>query len=176
MKKYDIESKKLLVAKTKKFKTHNNLPESTRTKIIALLNQSLVDTLDLGTQVKQAHWNIKGMQFIALHELFDELYARLNTAADELAERVTALGGVAMGTARMIANHSNINEYPANVVDGKDHVKALVQRYGTLASAAREAIDLCDDLDDDGTQDLYTQISRDLDKDLWFLEAHIQAG
>lgn len=157
------------------FKNHIDMPEHQREKVIALLNQHLANTLDLASQVKQAHWNVKGMNFIALHELFDKHHEHLEDAADMIAERVTALGGVAMGTARMVATESKIAEYSTKLADGEDHVKALVERYGVMTAAVRKAIDLCGEYKDAGTQDLFTEISRDLDQDLWFLEAHIQS-
>ena len=144
-------------------------------KVIEQLNARLADCTDLQTQTKQAHWNVKGIQFLQLHELFDSIAGHLEAASDMIAERVTALGGVAEGTARQAAARSEIQEYDLHAVDGKEHVRALSQRLAALANAARAAIDESDRLGDKATADLFTEIVRDADKDLWFLEAHIQA-
>ena len=107
------------------FKTRNDLPESTRSKAIELLNARLADAIDLQTQTKQAHWNVKGPNFIALHELFDKINEDVEDYVDDLAERAVQLGGVAEGTVRMAANRSSLSEYPASTVDGRSHVEAL---------------------------------------------------
>ncbi len=159
---------------TRMFPTHIDLPKNTRTTNIALLNQQLADTADLYSQIKQAHWNVKGKDFIALHELFDDLAERMLAFVDEIAERATALGGTAMGTARMAAANSKLPEYPADAIDGTDHLTALVDRYGKYAASTRAAIDTADEHQDMTTADLFTEISRTVDKDLWFLEAHLQ--
>jgi starvation-inducible DNA-binding protein len=154
--------------------TRIDLPEVERKAIIDLLNTRLADTLDLYTQTKQAHWNVKGSDFIQLHELFDELASTLIDFVDMVAERVTTLGGTAMGTARMAANTSTLPEYPDDLIGGGDHVTALADRYGTYAASVRSAIDLADESGDKDTADLFTEVSRAVDKQLWFLEAHLQ--
>ena len=126
------------------------------------------------TQVKHAHWNIKGQQFYQLHLLFDEVAAHVDNAADLIAERAVQLGGAAHGTARIAAKTSSIPEYDLDAVDGHEHVKALVERLGKLAKASREAIDESDKLGDKATADIFTEIVRQTDKDLWFIEAHLQ--
>jgi len=133
-------------------------------------------SLDLKTQVKQAHWNVKGMDFYQLHELFDEMASELEEFIDLIAERVTALGGLAMGTARIAASESTLPEFPFDILEGKDHVTALADRYAPYARTIREAIDQTDDLGDADTADLYTEVSRAIDKRLWFLEAHLQTS
>ncbi len=160
----------------KKFVTHIDIPVETRTKVIALLNQQLIDTLDLYSQVKQAHWNVKGSHFIALHELFDKLAEESEDYIDDIAERSTALGGVAVGTARAVAAKSRLPEISLEGMQWEVAVQALVERYGLLGASTRAAIDAADELDDAGTSDLFTAISRGLDKSLWFLEAHLQHG
>lgn len=155
--------------------TRIDLPAETRLEVIGSLNQTLASTLDLKTQVKQAHWNVKGMDFYQLHELFDEMAAELEEYIDMVAERVTALGGVAFGTARVAASQSQLPEYPFDILEGKDHVVALADRYAAYAKSVRAEIDSTDDLGDADTADLYTEISRAIDKRLWFLEAHLQA-
>lgn len=144
--------------------------------MVTLLNQQLADTLDLFSQVKQAHWNVKGMHFMQLHLLFDELAATLSEHADLLAERATALGGKAMGTVRMATAQSQLPEYPSEVVVDRQVLEVLVQRYGDHSSAVRAGISTADEQGDPATTDLLTEISSTLDKQLWFLEAHLQAG
>jgi starvation-inducible DNA-binding protein len=161
------------VSKQKLYSTRIDLAEDIRVKVIEILNQTLAATLDLKTQTKQAHWNVKGMDFYQLHELFDEMATELEEYVDLVAERVTALGGVAMGTARIAAAESILPEYTLDAVSGADHVTALADRFGTYAKHVREAIDSTDELGDLDTADLYTEISRNIDKRLWFLEAHL---
>lgn len=163
------------MAKPKLHKTSIDIDVETREQIVTLLNQQLADTFDLYSQTKQAHWNVKGMQFIQLHELFDQLAGELLPYVDDIAERVTTLGGTALGTARMASAASRLPEYPTKVVGSQESVEALVERYAALAASTREAIDASDDLGDADTADLFTGVSRGLDKSLWFLEAHIQA-
>ena len=156
------------------YATKIDIPAATREKVIALLNQQLADTFDLFSQIKQAHWNVKGMHFIALHELFDKLAEETEDYIDDIAERATALGGVAIGTARAAAKASRLPEFPLDGVPGKAAVEALVERFGALASTTRKAIETSGSLGDADTSDLFTGISRGLDKSLWFLEAHLQ--
>jgi starvation-inducible DNA-binding protein len=158
----------------KLFPSRHDLPADTRQKLVALLNQQLADTSDLRTQTKHAHWNVKGLNFIALHKLFDELAEQLNEYVDEIAERATALGGVAAGTARTVAANTRLPEFPDGASDWKAVVTALADRYARLARSTREAMDESDELGDQDTVDLFTQVSRALDKSLWFLEAHLQ--
>ena len=157
------------------FKTKNDLPEATRVKVIGLLNARLADCKDLQTQVKQAHWNVKGPNFISLHLLFDKINDDVENYVDEIAERAVQLGGVAEGTARMVAKRSSLAEYPANAVDGRSHVEALSSALAAFGKAARKAIDEANDLADLNTADLFTEVSRGMDKWLWFVEAHLQA-
>ena len=158
------------------FSTRIDLPEGDRHAVVELLNQRLAETADLYSQVKQAHWNVKGLDFFQLHELFDTLAAELFPFIDQVAERVTALGGLAHGTARMAASTSGLPEYPLSAIDGTAHLKALIERYAHYTSAVRESIDKADDHNDKTTADLFTEISRTVDKQLWFLEAHLQDG
>jgi starvation-inducible DNA-binding protein len=157
------------------FKTKSDLPEATRVKTIDLLNARLADCKDLQTQVKQAHWNVKGPTFIALHELFDKINEDVEEYVDEIAERAVQLGGVAQGTARMVASRSSLPEYPANAVDGRSHVEALSSALAAFGRAARKAIAEANELDDLDTADLFTEVSRGIDKWLWFVEAHLHA-
>jgi len=155
-------------------KTRIDLSEDIRTSIVELLNQQLADTADLYSQTKQAHWNVKGPHFIALHELFDKLAEEVEGFIDEIAERVTSLGGTALGTVRMAAKASTLKEYPVDIFDGKEHVKALADRFAAYAASTRSAIDKADQAGDATTADLFTRISGDIDKGLWFIEAHEQ--
>ena len=157
------------------FKTKNDLSETIRSKAIELLNARLADAIDLQTQTKQAHWNVKGPTFIALHELFDKVNEDVEDYVDEIAERVVQLGGVAEGTARMAAKRSSLNEYPANAVDGRSHVEALSSALAAFGKSARKGIDQANEFNDLDTADLFTEISRGIDKWLWFVEAHLQA-
>lgn len=160
---------------SKTFPTKIDIPEDKRVPLIDLLNVSLAEAFDLYSQAKQAHWNVKGPDFIQLHELFDDLAETLEGHIDEIAERATALGGTALGTVRMAAAGSSLPEYPDDVADGAKHVGLLVDRYAAFASRLRSSIDDAEGLGDADTADLFTEVSRDVDKHLWFLEAHLQA-
>lgn len=156
------------------FKTSIDIEESKRQQMITVLNQQLADTFDMMSIMKQAHWNVKGPQFIALHELFDEIAAGLVPYVDMIAERVTALGGMAMGTVRMAAEASRLDAYPTDVVNSLETVRVVADRLADLAASTREAGDRAEELHDMDTNDLFLEVSRDLDKWLWFLEAHLQ--
>lgn len=151
-----------------------DIPVENRTKIVGIINATLATTIDLKTQIKQAHWNVKGMDFYQLHELFDEMASEIEEYVDMFAERITALGGLAMGTARIAAADSILPEYPFDILDGKDHVVVLADRLAIYGKSVREGIDKTGDLGDADTSDLYTEVSRTIDKRLWFLEAHLQ--
>jgi starvation-inducible DNA-binding protein len=155
--------------------TRNDLPARSRTQVVELLNRRLADALDLQSQCKQAHWNVKGPQFIGLHKLFDDVYADVAEYADLLAERVVQLGGVAHGTVRDAAETSELDEYPNTITSGEDHVKSLSAAVAAFGSRMRIAIGETDELDDAATADICTEITRGADKWLWFIEAHLQA-
>jgi starvation-inducible DNA-binding protein len=157
------------------FKTKNDLPEANRVKAVELLNARLADAIDLQTQTKQAHWNVKGPNFIALHELFDKINEEVEDYVDLIAERAVQLGGVAEGTARMVVKRSSLSEYPVKSVEGHDHVEALSSALAAFGKLARKAINDANDLGDLDTADVFTEISRGVDKWLWFVEAHQQA-
>jgi starvation-inducible DNA-binding protein len=159
---------------TKLFPTRNDLPGDERAAVIDLLNRNLLHLIDLYTQVKYAHWNIKGLSFYGVHKMLDELAERVEGNIDEVAERATALGGVARGTARTAAEGSGLDEFPQDVFDIPNVLAALAERYSTAGKAARDAIDEADEHGDKDTADLFTEVSRTLDKDLWLIEAHIQ--
>ena len=156
------------------FPTRNDLPEAVRRKMVELCNARLADAIDLQTQTKQAHWNVKGPNFIALHELFDKVNEAVEDYVDDIAERAVQLGGVAEGTARAVARRSSLPEYPAKAVDGPGHVEALSSALAAFGTAARKGIDQANELGDLDTADLFTEVSRGIDKWLWFVEAHSQ--
>jgi starvation-inducible DNA-binding protein len=154
--------------------TRNDLARAIRAKIVDLLDARLADAIDLQTQLKQAHWNVKGPTFIGLHELFDKINEAVEDYVDELAERVVQLGGIAHGTARQVAKRSTLPEYPA-VSAGRDHAEAVATALAAFGRLARAAIDQSDGIEDRDTADIFTEMSRGIDKWLWFVEAHQQA-
>lgn len=156
------------------FETRIDFDEDTRLELIQLINTQLADTFDLYSQTKHAHWNVRGPQFYQLHELYDELAEQLQGFVDLIAERATALGGSAHGTVRMAAEASRLADFPDNAFQDLASVEALAARFSDLAASTRAAIQSAADLGDDSTADLFTEVSRALDKDLWFLEAHLQ--
>lgn len=155
-------------------RSHNDLKSNAKTVSMELLNARLADTIDLALAVKQAHWNLKGPQFIGIHEFLDTLRTQLDDYVDKMAERVSALGGTPLGTSQIVVKSSTLPPYPTDIYAIKDHVTALVERWGKVANAVRKAIDESDEAGDVGTSDLFTEASRGLDKSLWFLEAHLQ--
>ncbi|MFO1008315.1 MAG: DNA starvation/stationary phase protection protein Dps [Planctomycetaceae bacterium] len=154
--------------------TKNDLPAKKRSSLCNLLNERLADLLDLGLQAKQAHWNVKGPQFIALHELFDSVAGDVTGFVDDVAERIVALGGTAEGTLQVIAKRTSLKSYSTDITSGRDHVDALSTAMANVGKLVRAAIDQADKLEDADTADLFTGISRELDKKLWFVEAHLQ--
>ena len=155
--------------------TKIDIDKETREKMIEILNARLADSIDLKSQAKQAHWNVKGMNFIALHELFDQVATQVEEHVDTIAERVTILGGTAEGTVRVSAQKSSLEQYPMEITDGRDHVDALSSRLADFGKKVRANIDDADEAGDMDTADLFTGVSREIDKLLWFVEAHIQA-
>jgi starvation-inducible DNA-binding protein len=156
-------------------KTKIDLDLETRERIIGMLNARLADSLDLKSQAKHAHWNVKGMSFIALHELFDQVATEVEGYSDMLAERVTILGGTAEGTVRVAAENSSLSQYPLEITEGRDHVDALSTALADFAKHTRENVDEADDAGDMITADLFTEVARGTDKLLWFVEAHMQS-
>jgi starvation-inducible DNA-binding protein len=157
------------------FDTRNDLPPGTRTKVIEVLNARLADAIDLGTQTKHAHWNVKGPSFIALHELFDKVAESVEEHIDTIAERVTALGGTARGTLASVARTTSLKPYPEDISEGLAHVDALSAALADFGAKVRAAIATTAELGDADTSDLFTGVSRENDKYLWFLEAHLHA-
>jgi starvation-inducible DNA-binding protein len=159
----------------KLYKTQNDLSENRRSELNALMNQRLASAVDLQTQVKQAHWNVKGPSFIGLHELFDKVHDAVLACVDMIAERIVQLGGIAEGTARVAASRSKLEEYPLTISDGLGHVEAVAQALSTFGRETRNTINEANELGDAVTADLFTEVSRAIDKWLWLVEAHSQA-
>lgn len=155
------------------FTSHVNLPEEARERLVYTLNRLLATSIDLHWQVKQAHWNIRGKNFLSRHELFDDLADHARKQADELAERAGTLGGYAEGTIRLAAQASHLPEYDLEAVRGDAHLKALVERFARLGTALREGIRVADDVKDPVTVDLLTRTLGEVELDLWFLESHL---
>jgi starvation-inducible DNA-binding protein len=158
------------------YETKNDLLEATRVKVIELLAPRLADAIDLQHQAKQAHWNVKGPNFIALHELFDDVAEDAEKYVDLIAERIVQLGGIAEGTIQAVSKRTTLEPYPLAIADGLEHVRALASRLAAFAKAAREMIDRADELDDLVTADIFTDVARGSDMKLWFVEAHIQGA
>jgi len=154
--------------------TLNDIPESARGQVIDLLNQRLADAIDLQLQAKQAHWNVKGPHFIALHKLFDEIHGAADEYVDLLAERVVQLGGIAEGTSAIVAERSELPQYPINISTGEERVLAVSNALARFGERMRRAIDETDELGDTDATDICTEISRGVDKWLWFVEAHAE--
>jgi len=155
-------------------KTQNDLKSNAKAVSIGLLNARVADGIDLALLTKQAHWNLKGRQFIAVHEMLDVFRTQLDTAVDTMAERAVQLGGTALGTTQAVASGTSLTPYPTDIYAIKDHLSALAERYAATANAVRAGIDEAAEAGDADTADILTGISRDLDKALWFLEAHLQ--
>jgi starvation-inducible DNA-binding protein len=156
------------------YKTKIDLSEKVRRNVIVILNDRLAEAIDLQSQVKQAHWNVKGPHFIALHELFDKISDAALEYIDDIAERITSLGGTAEGTVAVAAKRSKLKNYPLSITAGKDHLFYLSTQLAAFGKGVRTAIDDTDELGDKDTADLFTGISREVDKYLWFVEAHLQ--
>src|SRR5271166_1849697 len=157
-----------------RYQSRNDLPSNAKAVSIGVLNARLADAIDLALLTKQAHWNIKGPQFIAVHEMLDGFRTQIDTGVDTMAERVVQLGGTALGTTQAVAGKTTLPPYPTDIYAIKDHLKQLITHYGLVANSVRKAIDQADEAGDADTADIFTQVSRDLDKALWFLEAHAQ--
>ena len=157
------------------YPTKNTLPEKIRIQISGMLQGHLSNSLDLVTQAKQAHWNVKGPDFISLHGLFDKIAEDSEEYIDLIAERIVQLGGIAEGTLRSAAKRTQLPDYPLNISAGHDHVNALAHTLASYGENVRKAIGLANELMDQDTADIMTQISREVDKNLWFVEAHVQA-
>jgi starvation-inducible DNA-binding protein len=156
-------------------KTANALASNIRNSSVGLLNARVADTIDLALATKQAHWNLRGPQFIAVHEMLDLLRADLDGYVDTMAERAAALGGVALGTVQTTAKATTLTAYPTNIHAVPDHLKALAERTAAVGNAVRKNIDETDEAGDAATADVFTEVSRGLDKWLWVIESHLAA-
>ena len=150
------------------------IKSNTKTAMIELLNARLADAIDLALITKQAHWNVKGPTFIAVHEFLDEVRDELDEHVDIIAERVAQLDGIALGTVQTVAEATKLAAYPTDIRKVEDHLKALVERFAALSKSTREAIDTADEAGDADTTDIFTAYSRALDKNLWFLKSHLE--
>jgi starvation-inducible DNA-binding protein len=158
------------------YETENDIPRTARLELNALLNQRLADVIDLQLQLKQAHWNVKGPHFIGLHELFDKISEEVESYTDTIAERIVQLGGIAQGTVRVSAGSSRLEEYPLTIADGSAHVEAVAKALSTFGREVRRSVEEANAFSDADTADLFTEVSRGIDKWLWFVEAHSQAS
>lgn len=154
--------------------TRNDLQSNAKTVSINLLNARVADCIDLALLTKQAHWNLKGRQFIGVHEMLDGFRTQVDDFVDTMAERAVQLGGTALGTTQTTARATTLTPYPVDIYAVPDHLQALIDRYGKAANNVRESIDQVDEAGDADTADIFTEVSRGLDKALWFLEAHLQ--
>jgi starvation-inducible DNA-binding protein len=158
-------------------KTHStkiDLKSNAKSVAIELLNARVADCIDLALLTKQAHWNLKGRQFIAVHEMLDGFRTQVDDFVDTMAERVVQLGGTALGTTQTVAKATSLPHYPTDIYAISDHLHALIDRYGKAANNIRANIDQAAEAGDADTADIFTEVSRGLDKALWFLEAHVQ--
>ncbi len=156
--------------------TRNSLPEKVRSEIVVLLQGRLADSIDLMLQAKQAHWNVKGPNFIALHELFDKVFTEAVEHVDVMAERIVQLGGIAQGTIRAVTQRTTLPEYPLDITEGSKHVAELAHAIAFFGEQVRKAIETATQLEDADTADIFTEISREADSSLWVVEAHEQAA
>ncbi len=154
--------------------TKNDVPSNAKTTVIALLNKNLASLIDLALATKQAHWNLKGIQFIAVHEMLDDFRTMVDEHADTVAERAVQLGGTAFGTTQIVSDATELKPYPTDIYAIPDHLKALIDRYAAVANLLRKSIDDANEAGDADAADIFTAASRGVDKALWFLEAHVQ--
>ncbi len=154
--------------------TTNDTKNNAKAVSMQVLQARMADGIDLALVTKQAHWNLKGPQFIGVHLMLDGFRDELDEWNDMMAERITQLGGTARGTVQEVGRETSLKPYPTNIYAVSDHVHALIERYSAVANAIREGVDTTDDAGDAGTCDLLTEVSRGIDKQLWFLEAHVQ--
>ena len=154
------------------YKTANTLPEQIRSRSVALLNRHLAAAIDLHAQIKQAHWNVRGPTFIAIHELFDKVADVVEEYSDKIAERAGTLGGTAEGTVQIAAGRSFLERYQLGVADEKAHIAAVTTALASFGGSARNAINESDQFGDIDTSDLFTEVSRGIDYQLWLVESH----
>jgi len=163
-----------VITGTRMFNTNIDIQADARRELVDMLNQQLADVITLHAHTKQAHWNVKGERFFQLHELYDELADDIFGYIDDTAERITALGGTALGTTELAANATTLPAYPLEHISGEDTLKLLIERYSMTVASVRRGIARASELDDPTTEDLLTEMSRVLDEKLYFLESHLQ--
>lgn len=151
-----------------------DLKANAKSTVIEVLNARLADAIDLGLITKQAHWNLKGPNFIAVHEMLDPMRTQIDDHVDVIAERVAQLDGTPDGTSQAVSRSTTLEPYPVDIKKVPDHLKALADRYAKLANQVREDIDITDEAGDADTADILTAFSRDLDKNLWFIKSHLE--
>ena len=154
--------------------TRNDTDSNAKQVSVQALNARLADGIDLALAVKQAHWNLKGPSFIGIHLMLDGFRAEIDDLNDKVAERAVQLGATAFGSTQAVAEQTKLPAYPTGIYAIADHVAALIDGYAAYANAVRKNIDETDEAGDPDTADLFTEISRAVDKQLWFLEAHVQ--
>jgi starvation-inducible DNA-binding protein len=158
------------------YDTRVDISITIREKIAPLIQARVVDGIDLLTQVKYAHWNVKGPHFLTLHQLFDRLGGIVAELVDLLAERLLVLGGTVCGTARMVASQSTLAEFPLDALDGLEMAATVADKLAAFGKAVRVNIVEATKLGDGSTADVFTEVVREIDKQLWLVEAHLQAG
>ena len=152
-----------------------NLPVNVRERVLPLLQARLSDGADLSAQLKQAHWNVKGREFFQLHELFDKIHGEVENFVDLIAERIVALGGVADGRVQTTTKNSRLDPFPLDARGGDQHLEAVAAAIAKLGSSVRADADAAADAGDAATADLFTEVLREIDKQLWLVEAHLAA-
>ena len=172
------KTQEVLSPKTVKrfYKNRVALPDDVKKKVVDAMNVTLAASLDMYSQAKYAHWNVKGVNFYQLHLVFDDVAKTIFKQIDAIAERITQLGGTANGTVRMSAASSPIPPYNVDALSGPDHVSALADSLGVYAKELREASEKVDEFGDGPTSDFYNQLIVDAEEELYFLESHLEAG
>jgi starvation-inducible DNA-binding protein len=150
------------------------LKANAKSAVIEILNARLADAIDLALITKQAHWNLKGPNFIAVHEMLDPMRAAIDLHVDVIAERIAQLDGIALGTSQVVSKATTLDAYPTDIRKVSDHLAALAERFAALANQVREDIDATDEAGDADAADILTAFSRELDKDLWFIKSHLE--
>ena len=150
-----------------------DIPDHARKASIHILQARLSDVLDLEAQTKQAHWNVRGKDFYQLHLLFDAIHGEVEEYADTIAERITALGGVADGRVQTTAEATTLYEYALETTGGEAHLRALAAALAQFGKSLRADIERAAEVPDADTADVLTEVSRNTDKQLWFVEAHL---